>query len=639
MAFILLIASAAVLGRLLLHPLRLRESLENWILCLYAGLSACAVAAVLFGSYSLLLAQTVLAAMAVAGLSAEIFMQRHLPLPRRESAGPPAAYPLWEYAGLFTAAAALFMALIGALAPVTGWDAAVAHLALPLDYGREGRIFFHPGNVYAGYPHLMHTLYAVAAFPETELSASLLSWVFALLACLSVYYLGRRLAGRTAGAVAAGFFAAAPVFMDQAGSVSIDLAFTGYATAALTALLRWFDEGRGHKSCRAVREETDLAGIRCVTRYDFRHRRDWLIISALLAGSACGVRHTGYLVCLFLGAAILFGRSRPRIRGVALFGIVALLAAAPWLLRSWLLTGNPVFPFFLSWMPSRTIEHIAITGAGVHETVSGTGALSIWKLIRFPWDIVMYPGAYDGWTKSPGGMVLILGIPGLIYCGWRVRWAGIYSLAGQAVFFFFQRMARYMLPFFAPMMVVAAAAAEKLAGRGHGWRRVITALLLFSFAWGLALHAAAIHFKLPVVLRQAEPAVWLAGRIERYPAFVYANKYLNDGGVILTVDQRTAWIDPPTFQNHWALRKISAWPLSAQRAWLRRHDIRYIMIPADFLAASGALAPALEPMFDTWREDTRHFRKIKTLHTPRRDGGGDETVEIYRFLPEGEIVP
>jgi hypothetical protein len=238
----------------------------------------------------------------------------------------------------------------------------------------------------------------------------------------------------------------------------------------------------------------------------------------------------------------------------------------------------------------------------------------------------MRPALYDGWNKSPGGMILVLGVPGLIVGGVRAWWLGAFSAAGGTVFFFFQRLARYLLPFFTPMMVVAALTAERLP-RG---RRGVAALLLFSFAYGLALHGAAMHFKIPVVLGLQTKEAYLNERVERYGAFAYANRRLNDGGKILTLDQRSYYLDGPSYQNHWSLKRLAGLSLEAQVAWLHEQAIRYVMLPEDFVTKSGSLPGDIAAMLSVWQRSPQCFELVDTpLQLPRRDGTGVEKVSFY----------
>ena len=597
MSFLIILIAAWGTGAVMLDRVPLEDPLESMGYRLLCGLVPVAAVALAVGSYSLVWAQSVLGGMAA------VYVMYSLRPVRRKAWVP----WNWNFGGLsllekgaVTAIlAAWLLTLLSALAPATGWDGTVAHLALPSDYAREGRIFPDPGNVYSGYPQFVHALYTVAILGGHELPVSLLNWTLGCLACLSIYSLGRRAGTRQTGLVSAALLATAPIYMDQAGNVGIDLPFVAYSTAALAAVAAWHN-GR---------------------------RMEWLALAGLLAGASCGIRHTGYLVCVLLavGVAGISLTARPA-RPFAVFSAAALLAAAPWLIRSWLVAGNPVFPFLLSFFPDSPIDHIAVSVPGTHESIERSAGLGVLAFFRFPWDIVMRPALYDGWNKSPGGMILVLGVPGLIVGGVRAWWLGAFSTAGGLVFFFFQRLARYLLPFFTPMMVVAALAAERLP-RG---KRAVAALLLFSFVYGLGLHAAAVHFKIPVVFGRQTKQAYLTERVERYGAFVYANTRLNDGGTILTLDQRSYYLDGPSYQNHWSLAAIAGLPLEAQVAWLHEKKIRYVMIPEDFVAKSGALSGDIAAMLSMWQRSPQWFDLVDTpLQLPRRDGTGVEKVSFY----------
>jgi hypothetical protein len=298
MSFLLLLAAAMVLGIWFTRVMPLSgHGVDLWICRLLAGLALCAGIVLVTGSLSLRAAQYVVALVAIGGLIVECLRYlRRRPSDARDPGGSVlgelAPQGFLEWASLAAVAGALFLSLLGALAPATGWDAGVAHLSLPKDYAREGRIFVFEGNEYSAYPHLAHCLFAQVFFGNGETLTALLSWVFAVSACGAAFALGLRIENRRCAWVAAAIFATAPIFMDQAGSVSLDLAFTAFTLAALTCLTAWRD-----------------------TR-----QHGWLWLGAFLAGSSCGIRHTGYLVCVLLMAgAFVFAPDR-RLRAVASLG-------------------------------------------------------------------------------------------------------------------------------------------------------------------------------------------------------------------------------------------------------------------------------------------------------------------------------
>ena len=422
-----------------------------------------------------------------------------------------------------------------------------------------------------------------------------MSWLFGVLDCFMVYALGRRVGGRRCGIIAAAIFATAPIFLDQAGTVSLDVAFAALTAGALAAVFAWHDE----------------------------RKAGWVVLAGFFAGSSCGVRHTGYLVGLLLLIAVLLGKGPRRFTAVACYAGAAVLGAFPWMLRSTLLVGNPVYPFFMSLLSPNTVADAEISALGVHESLRGTGLRAY---LMFPWNIIMRPHWYDGWTKSPGALLLILGPVGLIVGGRRAWWLAAFSLAGGTCLFFFRQHARYLLPFFVPMMVVAALAPCRL----RGLQRSIAVILAIVFAYQLALDVAAVHFKIPAALRLEPRQQYLAERVERYPAFAWVNKYIPPSDTVLTLDPRSYYIEGRTFQNFEALKRMRGAPLDEQLAWLQSRGIAYLFYPESYVTESPGYAQSgLLDLLNTWRHDPRHFAMVKAFDLARARSAGTERVELY----------
>jgi len=594
MSLVVLLVSSADVGNWILRPFGLGRSLEIAAYRIFLGLGICAVMVLLIGSVSLVAAQLALNIFAVLGLGYELLVYSRragLPADVAKSRTP---LGFFEWISVAAIAGALALALLSALVPATGWDACVAHLSLPRDYAREGRIQLIEGNEYSAYPHLVHCLFAYAFAQGGETAVLLVSWAFGALACVGAVALGRRTEDRRCGLIAAAILATTPIFMDQGGTASVDLAFCAFTLAALAGLAAWCDE----------------------------KKPGWLFLSAFLVGSSCGIRHTGYLVGLLLVLGVLMLGGPGRLRAAFTFGAMAMIAALPWLLRSALLVGNPFYPFFSEWFGSDRLPHWHVSALGAHSSIQSTGLLS---LIRFPVDIILRPHLYDGWTKSPGGLVLFLGLPGLLVGNRRCRALGAFSGAGIACFYFFQRLARYLLPFFAPMMIVAAVAACRLRSLRHA----IAALLAVTFLYGLALDVAAVHFKIPVVFGIESREDYLARRVERYQAFEWVNEHIPPEDIILTFDRRTYYIKGRTFQNDEPLRRLNKSPVYQQVGWLRAHHIKWVFLPVTYIEESAGHRAAFLSMVNTWRRFSRYFTLVRGLDVPRTRGEGTEHVEIY----------
>ena len=211
-----------------------------------------------------------------------------------------------------------------ALLPPTGWDALVYHLQGPRLYLEAHRLLAVPENFYLNWPAQVEMLFTWGMLLKGDTLAKLLNWSFWLLIAAMLYALGRRTASARVGKWAAALWAAVPLAAEVAGVAYVDLGLTAFVLAAFYAFMRWSE-----------------------SQHD-----GWLALSALLVGFAMSTKYTAvtWLGLLFL----LFGyhawRHQHRRAGWILgravsFAALAGLVLLPWLIKNWVVTGNPAFPF------------------------------------------------------------------------------------------------------------------------------------------------------------------------------------------------------------------------------------------------------------------------------------------------------
>jgi hypothetical protein len=236
--------------------------------------------------------------------------------------------PAGETAGLgFAGVAGLGVApfLVLALRPEVSWDAAAYHLTLPKHWLAAGGFAPLPLSVYAHWPLATELLYAAAMALGDYPAAKALHTAFGL-ATLWALYLGARSFHRgESGWIAAPLALANPVLLFELGVAYADLAYAFFFVAGLLFLLQW-------RRAQQSRSALWLAGLCC--------------------GGLAGLKVTG-----IVGAAALFGLAAPRIarqlrdgalrdagRDALALSLPLLLLWGPWLAKSALLTGNPVYP-------------------------------------------------------------------------------------------------------------------------------------------------------------------------------------------------------------------------------------------------------------------------------------------------------
>lgn len=240
----------------------------------------------------------------------------------------------WAKFLLGCAMVAAVLNLPGALAPPFEYDELEYHLGAPAEYLRAGHIVFLPHNFYSNLPQLTEMLYLLGWTAGSEVAPKLLHWAFGVLAALTVYATGARLWTRSAGVSAAALFYCLPFVQDLSQTARVDLATTFFAALAFGALLAWWRE-----------DEAAVPGAAAV-----RPPNDFVWLSALAAGGAVATKWTAVPVVLVPAVIVL--AARRRFTEAIGFLLLAGLCVVPWLVKNWLLAGNPVYPLLASEFPS-----------------------------------------------------------------------------------------------------------------------------------------------------------------------------------------------------------------------------------------------------------------------------------------------
>lgn len=233
-----------------------------------------------------------------------------LPLPsgQRERPGPK---NLAEGAGAGLLVFAAFHLLVASLAPPVEWDVRAYHLALPELYLRAGRLAEVPWIIHSHWPHLMEVLYSLPLALGRDGAAALIHAVACAMLAAGVFLAA---GGGAAGAAAILILAGQPALLRGAPTAHADGACALFLFASAAALARWSEK----------RED------------------GWLAAAGLLAGLSASAKLFGAA-----GAAswtlYLAWRTR-RAREALLFAACAAAIVGPWLLRTWLQTGDPLWP-------------------------------------------------------------------------------------------------------------------------------------------------------------------------------------------------------------------------------------------------------------------------------------------------------
>jgi len=226
-----------------------------------------------------------------------------------------------DLAALAALLLALLLNLAGALSPEIFYDALVYHLAVPnywvIRHGFEPM----PYNFYSNLPFTHGMLYAAGLLLKGSSLTKFINYGAGALTVLTVLALGARHFSLRAGLWAALIFYTAAHAMFASWSAGTEALLTLFSMLALY--------------CALNRKEGEYR---------------WFWLAACFCGLAMGVKYTGLFTSV--GVMLLYAwsdRARPAaaLRNLAVFTLIAAVFTGPWLVKNWLYTGNPVFPFAL----------------------------------------------------------------------------------------------------------------------------------------------------------------------------------------------------------------------------------------------------------------------------------------------------
>ncbi|HZY98933.1 MAG TPA: glycosyltransferase family 39 protein, partial [Candidatus Baltobacteraceae bacterium] len=336
---------------------------------------ACWLAAVVAVGVPGFLNRPVLGALLAAGLissAARWYMTRER---WRDSTGHPAAVPS-KWVRVATAACIallafdLYLALLGALMPETGFDARFYHLAEAKRYADHGAIYnlaASQHSVEMALPQNQEILYAAIVKLFGLPAAKILSWSNLLLATIAIVgFAGEFFGSETAGTLAALLFVSTPIVTLTATTASNDLSQTPYTLLALYAFFAWTRD---------------------------RAKVGWLAAAGVFCGFCFGIKPFAVFTILTLGAFVAAFAFRRPLRPLATFGLGCLLGALPDLVREAVVTGDPFFPIGAGlmhsafWWPAQE--------QAMRDSIHAFGADTAWPvLFKLPWALTMEANRY-----------------------------------------------------------------------------------------------------------------------------------------------------------------------------------------------------------------------------------------------------
>lgn len=323
-----------------------------------------------------------------------------------------------------------------ALSPQISWDSAAYHLTVPRLYLEHGGFRRIPFNVYSNWPLNTQMLFAMALMVGDHVLAKLVHFIFGVATLLAIYRVVASKNASWVGWIGAALFVANPVVLDEMRAAYVDLAFAFFFFLAfmLVHFALESEEGSGRK----------------------------LLVAGVFAGVAAGIKPTGLMGVACLVALYLVVSLRRHWPGSEVVGGVVRLVVpvglllAPWIIKSWVLTGNPIYPFFYSVLGGP--EWSAELSQQLREWQQGMGMGRSWTdFLLLPFRVVIQGGpGYDHFDGSILPLWAIL-VPVALVVGRRQSLI-LRSLGVAGLYFVFWALSSQQMRFLIPILPLLAVA-------------------------------------------------------------------------------------------------------------------------------------------------------------------------------------
>jgi hypothetical protein len=219
-----------------------------------------------------------------------------------------------------------FVNLIGALGPELAFDALWYHLTLPKLYLLHHAIIHIPGGLlyYSDMPKLGEMLYAGVLSFGNEIGAKLIHFVFGILIVVVLYKLSRKFFNQTISLLIVVIFYSNLVVDWESITAYIDLIRTFFEVLTLWGLINWYQS----------------------------QKNKWLVVSGVMMGLAITTKVLAigsFFILLALLVIISLSKRnslKDLLVSVSTFSFFSILIPLPWLIFSFINTGNPFYPFF-----------------------------------------------------------------------------------------------------------------------------------------------------------------------------------------------------------------------------------------------------------------------------------------------------
>jgi 4-amino-4-deoxy-L-arabinose transferase-like glycosyltransferase len=317
-----------------------------------------------------------------------------------------------------------------------------------------------------------------------------------------------------------------------------------------------------------------------------RSSRGWLVLAGVYAGAGAGIKYTGWIVPAVIILMVFW--STKSLLWTALCSVTALAMGALPLLRNFIWTGDPFFPFLTPWIGKVAANPygLRLLQADVHPHAFSRQPLHILHFFA----TMVLKGADYGFGNYFGPIVLAF-LPLLFFCNWRTRLGWVSGVLWFSMLFanaLTTQMARFLLPTFPLALALifsGAAAATRKTLPAIRWGCAATLILFGLFCIASDVLYAKDFLRVSVGLEGKE--AFLERMASDYDAATFLNSALpQQNGNALVFLRHLYYLRVPYVYGNpdssWMTNPDVLTSPQALLAFLKEHDIRWVVKAPDY---------------------------------------------------------
>jgi hypothetical protein len=490
--------------------------------------------------------------------------------------------------------------LIGCFTPPTSaeYDSLSYHLADPKIYLIHHRIVYLPWESHSNFAFTMEMLYTAGLSLHSVALAKLFHFTMGVVCILATYLIGRRIHSTDAGVVAGLLLLSLPLIFWEAGTAYVDLAAAAFGALSLLALIVYLSDGAGDKS--------------------------WLRVAAIMTACMVSVKATSLITAVLFAAAILvvrYVRSKKFTSAfytTVLFGLSSVVGGSVWYVKSWIITGNPFFPFAYSifggkhWSTQNAVNY-------AHSQAQFGAGHRLLDLLLVPWNLTLYsvpavgePAGLNGhpfndYASWLVGLSPVLLAALLIPAFWNrksspiIRGLALYGLITVVIWFFLTQQVRYLLPVLPVYCLLTSIIIAELWQTQLAVKTALSVLYAVSILFSGAVALMLVRQQAPVVFGIVDKDEYVTQGLASYPAMQYLNSQTPKGaGVVFYGEPTDYYCDRPYMWGESGNGIVIPYDTMSSpsdlKKWLIDHGFHYIFI--DYFEAPITPGPGMNGLVD-----------------------------------------